>query len=46
MSNVSVALVLHGKIGVWTLRSSDVPAGNLRSAPHNKLHANAIWPLR
>jgi hypothetical protein len=42
MSNVSVALVLHGKIGVWTLRSSDVPAGNLRSAPHNKLHANAM----
>ena len=42
-SPLAVALVLHGKIGMWTLRSSDVPAGDLRSMRYsNPLQANAM----
>lgn len=50
-SPIAVALVLHGKIGLWTLRSSDVPAGDLRSTRYscgrslckpNPLQANAM----
>ena len=46
-SPLAVALVLHGKIGLWTLRSSDVPAGDLRSCggsfcKPNPLQANAM----
>ena len=50
-SPLAVALVLHGKIGLWTLRSSDVPAGDLRSTRYscgrsvckpNPLQANAM----
>ena len=41
-SSLAVALVLHGKIGLWTLRSSDVPAGDLRSTRHSPLQANAM----
>lgn len=42
-SPLAVALVLHGKIGLWTLRSSDVPAGALRSMRYpNPLQANAM----
>ena len=40
---MGVAIVLHGKIGVWTLRSSDVPAGHLSSVRRRDvLHANAM----
>ena len=50
-SPLAVALVLHGKIGLWTLRSSDVPAGDLRPTSYscgrslckpNPMQANAM----